>query len=539
MDHYPYHRLASDIDTGTPRAITAVVEERRLRPFPAVDFVLSVQGGLPDSLGINTVLWRTGLYSPRDSLQRLPYLPGDTITVIGRIRWPRGQRNPHGFNELAYLWSRGIDARVVGLAQVPHWRPYTGLSLNRTVDAMRSRISGQLEGWMGDLSPLASALILGDRGNLDAAFVARTRAIGVAHILAVSGLHVGFIAVLLVALLRPWPISRLLKAGLAVLLLMGYLLLTGSPPSVMRAVIMVSLYLLGRASDRSVSTWNILSAAAILSLMIHPRSLLTPGFQLSFTAVAGIVAFHPYLKEALAASRWGSAIVANSAGRYIAGLMMMTIGAQLGSLPVTLAWFHQLPLMGVVANLIIVPLAGFGITALFIALLSSMISPLIAGIFGSAAWALFTIMTRAIDILARGPVPLLVTGAISWGSAIIIVVGVIFLPWLIWGRWRTRRFRLAAAILLAINLNLWPNVFAAKRLTVTILDVGQGDAIHIATPDGTHILVDAGPRYEEWDAGQMIVLPYLLGQGVTRLDLIAISHAHADHAGGLLSLLEL
>ena len=224
--------------------------------------------------------------------------------------------------------------------------------------------------------------------------------------------------------------------------------------------------------------------------------------------------------------------------RFLTGLMIMTIAAQLGSLPVVLHWFYQLPLLGIVANLLVVPLAGLAITSASVALLLDPLLPALAGLVGSLAGLFLAGMQWIVAALAAGPVPLMITGRPPVWVTVAMAAILVALPAILRKQPGRRAFRLALLALLPFTLWAWQGALRSPHLEITVLDVGQGDAIHVALPDGRHLLLDAGPRQEEWDAGRMIVLPYLTAAGVSTLELAIISHPHADHAGGLEALLE-
>ena len=532
---HPRLQTHEPLDLGHPYPIRAVVNQRQDRGS-SIDFILEVEPARSHS--IRRILWRAAITQPGDSSVAPPYAPGDTVKIVSRLRWPRGRRNPHGFDEQTYLWTRTIDARTVGPVQIVDWHPAAGPTLGRTLWDLRQGITGRLQAWTGDQAPLARALLLGDRGGLDAEFQAQARLIGVAHVLAVSGLHVGFIAALLLGIFKLLPIPAGVRATFVILMLVGYVALTGSPPSVDRAVIMASLYLWGRSIRRSVNPWNMLAAAALISLLLDPRSLFTPGFQLSFAAVAGIIAFYPRIRAALAATATGTFMLDRHPLRFLTGLMIMTIAAQLGSLPVVLHWFYQLPLLGILANLLVVPLAGLAITSASVALLLDPLLPALAGLAGSLAGLFLAGMQWIVAALAAGPVPLMITGRPPVWVTVAMAAILVALPAILRMQPGRRAFRLALLALLPFTLWAWQGALRSPRLEITVLDVGQGDAIHVALPDGRHLLLDAGPRQEEWDAGRMIVLPYLTAAGVSTLELAIISHPHADHAGGLEALLE-
>ncbi|MCH8328089.1 MAG: DNA internalization-related competence protein ComEC/Rec2, partial [Candidatus Marinimicrobia bacterium] len=528
------------INARLHRAFSVTVEEVRQRTY-SVDHLLRPLGDDLSALQIKKLLWRAApvdVPAYEDSVLLPRYGIGDTLDLVARLRRPRERRNPNGFSESLYLWTRQIDARTTGTVFVRQWRPASQPSPARILGDVRHSINGKLEVWAGARAGLAKALLLGDRSGLDWEFMARVQSIGVAHVMAVSGLHAGFIAAFVITLLRMLLLPTLARVVLTTIILILYAAVTGAPASVVRAVIMISLYLLGSALGRPGRNWNILGAAAMLGLMLDPRSLFTPGFALSFSAVAGIFAFHQPMLDAALDTRPGQWLSERPGGRAVTSLLLLTFAAQLGSLPVTLALFHGLPVMGFLANLLIVPVAGLAIFALLAALVSALVLPPLATTFGHAAWGLLSFVEISVDRLAALGTPQIVTGRPAGLVLALLAAILLLLPRLSSGGIRRAVGSWAVALLVLANGVIWTGAFSAPGLKVTFLDVGQGDAIHIATPDGRHILIDTGPRQQQWDAGRMIVAPYLRSKGITRLDLLVISHAHADHAGGLEAVLD-
>jgi competence protein ComEC len=320
--------------------------------------------------------------------------------------------------------------------------------------------------------------------------------------------------------------------------LAGYVLLTGAPPSVVRAAIMAGLYLWGRALQRRPNTWNILAAAAIISVLIDPRSQFTAGFQLSFTAVAAILYLLPRLQASLKETTIGEWLYAGMIRRFATDLALVSISAQLGTMPLQAIYFHVLPVYGLAANLLVVPLAGVAVAAGALALASAPLLGWVGGMFAQTAWLATTGIQFIITWLSTWPLGVVVTGQPGWPLPAGLIVVLLGLPRLFTGERRRRLFYLLAGGLLLANLALWPRVWATPQLRVTVLDVGQWDAIHLSMPGGEQLMIDFGPLTPRFDSGARVVGPYLKGLGITRLDGAAISHPHSDHIGGLPWLLE-
>ncbi len=521
-----------------PDLYMAVVRDVELRPETEM-VTMELTGGITDSLGTVNGIWRRKRDPQRSAAQEVHILPGDTLLLNCTLTRPPPARNPHGFDYRYYLWTRNIDVQVTKPVQIVAYHPREGWHLGRATTLTRRVIKQRLVEWLGSpQSDLMAGLLLGDKTNLDRETREQFQRSGVAHLLAVSGLHVGYIVLMLLALATMLRLSGWGRLILIIPFLMGYVLITGGPPSVVRAGIMAALYLWGRALQRQPAPWNLLAAAAIISVLIDPRSQFTPGFQLSFSAVAGILYLLPRLQTSLKLTRAGAWLYGNGIWRFIIDLALVSISAQLGTLPVQTLYFHVLPVWGLPANLLVVPLAGMAVATGALALVLVPLTGWIGMVFTQTAWLATSLIHWLVAQFSTLPPGVIVTGRPGWALLSGMVVVLLGLPWLFTGERRRRWFYLLGGGLLLANLALWPRLFSKHELRVTVLDVGQGDAIHLSLPGGEQLMVDFGPVTPRFDAGARVVAPYLRGQGITRLTSAIMTHPHNDHAGGLPALLE-
>ncbi|MEE9162978.1 MAG: DNA internalization-related competence protein ComEC/Rec2, partial [Candidatus Neomarinimicrobiota bacterium] len=525
------------LDRTQQHLITGVVRQVH-QASDRTQFTVQFLAGLPDSVAARRGLWRIYHMRRLPTRQEQALLPGDTVLVQGRLARPRGRRNPNGFDYRFYLWGRGIDLLIREPAQLLRVAPRQGLHVARAATVLRRRITARLDQWVGQpQAGLGVGLLLGDRGGIDEDFRRRMTDLGVGHILAVSGLHVGYIALILFAVARVLPLRRYGRLAVVSLGLLAYVLLTGAPPSVVRAAIMAFLFAWGTTLERPPSPWNLLGAAAIISVLIDPRVLFTASFQLSFAAVAGILHIGLRLRAWLRASPAGERLYRWRAARWGLDLALVSLGAQLGTLPVTLTLFHSFSIYALLANLFVVPLAGFAVLGGTLFLAGMAVWQPLGAIWAETLWLILSGLQGAVGLLSRLPQPQMIVGRPGALAVALILAGVAAFPFLFKPGPARLRLRLAAAVLVLANLFIWNGVFADRDLRVTFIDVGQGDAIHLALPDGRHLLVDAGAKSPGFDVGERVVWPYLKGQGIGRLYIAAISHPQADHMGGLPSLL--
>jgi competence protein ComEC len=383
--------------------------------------------------------------------------------------------------------------------------------------------------------PLAEALLLGRRERVDPVLRDRYARAGMAHLLAISGMHVGLIAGMLLLvgnLLRRlvW-LSRRAPVWIAIGGIVGYLLVIGAPPSAVRAGIMICLALLGLLLQRPFSPYSVVAAAALAILVARPMTLLEPGFQLSFAGVLGIL----LLREALF-TRLPESWRADGWRRYTAETTVVSAAAFIATAPAVVWHFGLISPVGLVSNLAAIPVMGLALAGLVAA-------AIVAPLFGPAGSLLALGTEAAFHLLGRIAEA---AAAVPYGHGFVprpqawvwLVGGVVFLLTAdAAGRLRSGVRWAAATGAALVVLGAAPAVAGIAgaphgSLELHFLDVGQGDAVAIRTPGDRWLLVDAGPATDRFDAGERRVLPFLRARGVRRLEGIILSHPHLDHIGG-------
>lgn len=451
---------------------------------------------------------------------RTRYRPGDVLSVTGLWEPPPPASNPGGFDYSHMLMADGIGAILRAEPGAVAYRG-TGSVPLRLINFVRSWLSGVYDRYAGEGAGLLQAMILGERWRLPDDIYTGFKETGMAHLLAISGLHVGFLAGCL------WWLFRRLRLGAkgAFFCLLGilpcYALLTGAGVSVLRATVMVLIVAGGRAVNRRPDLLNSLCVAGLCILAFRPLDILDVGFQLSFCALLGLILLMPLFRRLF---------------HFLPGkvndLLSMSLAAQLGVAPV-LAWhFHGIAPASLLANLLLIPLAGVFINLGFLLPLISWV-PLLPSVLG-----------RILDLLARLMLWLNDTAASLLGYRAVPSPGWVFLTGyylvmlFISGRrpaWARKRWCWGAgiAVFTAIILALTPVI--DDRFMVVFTDVGQGACVYVRTPDERHFLMDAGGNIYggDYDPGASRVAPFLLANGVGQLDLLAASHAHEDHIGGI------
>lgn len=411
--------------------------------------------------------------------------------------------------------------------------PWPAASLWRARSAVRAALEATLD---PRSAGMARALVLGDDGALDASTIAAVRDSGLLHVLAVSGLHVAILAGLLVsglqaALLRT-ALARRLEArrvacALGVPLALAYAAFAGGAPSAWRAAITAavawSLSALGRRPDALATT----CAAALLLGAATPTQAVRPAFLLSIAATVAIVT----------AARDGERAPARSLAQWTFDALRTSARATLATAPIILTCFGSMPVVGVLANLVLLPFGSVLLVQL------SALHALVATLtpLGGVTGPPFALCSEAFLVASAaigGAAPALVVPPLDRAQALVTCV---LCALALLGRSLRLRLALcalAALTLVGLELRLRHAEAPLGLLRVTFIDVGQGDATLIDLPDGRSMLIDAGGNPAGGpDPGERALLPLLVARRRARIDLAVLTHPHPDHYGGLRALL--
>lgn len=459
---------------------------------------------------------------------------GSIIETIIRIFPKSERRNPHDFDYSKWLerediFLQGSVEKIVGFRAVPEkniWRKIRS-SVYETIDRQ----------YQDDIQPVAKALLTGEKGDLsNEEKVAFSRS-GLSHIMAVSGLHVGFIAAPFWIFIPFFWKSRSGKwTGLIIFtsVLLLYAGITGFSASVSRATLMAWLLTYSRLFHKMSNSYNLMGVAALILMIIDPAQVFDVGFQLSFSAVFIILMIMPAATGLIPETyRY------RTSGKFI-GIILISAVVQAGLFPLLVYYFGEFSVIGPIANAMVIPLltaavpAGTGLL-LFSALTGITAEPLTKPVEWIFLWT-----RRVAGYLAEADVSYISISSeyitpsvfLIWFSGIIFVA-LIRIPQVKW----------KALILFLISLNLWfmirlsDNV-SGSPLRVTVLDVNQGDAIHIETPNEKHIFIDTGRWSPFSNSGNKILVPYLKWSGIKKIDAIFHSHPHSDHIGGTPALIQ-
>ncbi len=459
---------------------------------------------------------------------------GDKIQLYSKLREPPGERNPGEFNYKKYLAAQGVygivtvyrKQHLIKLSSPEHF------SFRKTIFGVKAKIQQTINSlYDGKPRTLMQGLLLGERGEIPYELKESFAKCGVIHALAISGLHVGYLLIIFFAIFGLLQIPGRWKIIFVLLSLLFYNLIVGFKPPIVRASLMASLFLFGRLLQRPVDIINIIAAAAVIILFINPLELFQASFQLSFAAILSIVLIYQKLKNLFEKNRLIRKLMQKKFGEYTITLFLVSLAAQLGTLPIVVYYFHRLPVVSILVNLLVIPAVGIVIAYGFASVLFGVICFPVGELFANTSSLCLRFLIWLIETVGRLDFASFEMIAISfWLIAVYYFFLWIFL------NLNKRRFQklLIFSVLVLGNILLWRSVLLSQNwLYVTFFDVGQGDAALVTFPNGENMLIDAGPNLLGFDAGEAFLVPYFKRQGIDEIQTLVLSHADNDHIGGM------
>ena len=462
---------------------------------------------------------------------------GECWSFLLRLKSPHGSLNPGTFDYEAWLFRQGIGATAT-VREAQRCDGQGAQVLRGGMDAVlraaeddggyavlkrRQSLVDRLDTWLPEHPALGlvAALTVGDTSKLTAADWDDFRLTGTTHLVAISGFNIAIVAGAAFFLLRwawsLWPPLCLRlpaqKAGLlgAAVFALGYALLAGFEPPVLRATIMLWILLAAAWLQRLGQPLRVLALAALLILLFDALALMAPGFWLSFGAVAAIFCVSTHR---LGAPGW----------LHMAVVVQLMLSVAL--IPLTLHFFHGASWATPLINLIVVPLFALLTPLLLLALTAAALWPAGGLPLLQLVAAALQGLREMLGLLAQQWPGMWISSSPPWPALLLALGGALLL-------FAPRGLPLRRLALLCFLPLHWPPQPAPREgFELTVLDVGQGLSVIVRTAQRT-LVFDAGPAFDEgFDAGESVVAPYLLGQGTHAVDRLVISHAHNDHGGG-------
>jgi len=536
------------------------------------DMVPEVHAG--DHVAVVVQAKRPQVFRDDGAFDRRAYLADHGVHLIGTLRSPELLQG-----ESAAHW--GVAVLIAG-------------ARHRLRDEADSLFAVQPQ-----VGAVLRAMLLGDRSFVERSEATDFQKTGVFHLLVVAGLHVGALVFFLVWLGRRFKLSPLWTAVATLVLLLAYVGIVEERPPVLRAALMTAIVLLGRLFFRRLDLLNSAALAALILLVANPLAVRDSSFQLTFLAIGCIAGLalpwldktvQPYARalrgwrdttrdmshepkaaqfriELRSVCRWISAHSPARLGNWMADgvvgglafslraweLLVITLVLQLGMLPLMAGDFHRITLDAPAVNLLAVPLMGLIVPLGFLTLGSGLLHTGIAKFFATPLSWLVLVLLRMVGWFAHfARWSYRIPGPPVW-LVVVFLVALLLLCCSVrvstlWGGWLWRASAaMTGAGALAIVLFPFSPRWSAGRLELTVLDVGQGDSLLVISPHGKTMLVDGGGGFTGFagheehggaDPGEEAVSPYLWSRGFQRLDVVALTHAHQDHIGGLAAVLE-
>lgn len=484
---------------------------------------------------------------------RMPdFRVGDILLAEVRLKIPRCSGNPGEVDRKARSFLEGTYVRGsvrdgqhlfrLGVAE--------GYRFERFVQEVRSDLAAFFE---KEPDPKARGLLrawfLGDRSGLTDALAEAFRSSGLAHLLAISGLHVGLVGLFTYRVLKlllkrsAWILLRFSVEKIAVLgclpVVLGYVLLVGAPMTAVRAATMFALFVGSLLLDRARAVWNSLAIAGLLILLWDPAALFSVSFLLSFTAVAGLLAagaaWKPIPPGGPSAEPGTLEWFWRRARARASRLFTATLVATIATAPLTAFTFNRITPLAVFANLVVVPVVGwlvipFGlVTAVAVLVCPPAAVPLLR--ITSAGTKC---VAAAAETCAQIPF-----ASLRVGTPSLLEMAMCYLAFFAWfgagtSPWRKR---IVWVSLIVFGFSVTSSILRNRsdpHLSITFLAVGQGDSMLVEFPEGKRMIVDGGlARKGYQDAGRSIVSPFLGQRRICRIDYMVASHGQADHYGGL------
>ena len=462
---------------------------------------------------------------------------GNYAAFTSTISRPKNTRNPYEFDYEKYLNDRGVSVLATAYStESIHVNHQVVSTFKNSIHEIRKYLDNKITTLHNQTTEgLLRGLILADRSGIDYNTNIDFMNAGVVHVLSVSGLHVGYIVIIFLFLFNRFNLYW--RVSLTIFGIFTYMIITGSEAPVFRSTIMASVILITPFLGRESSSYNTLSLAALIILLLNPVELFNPSFQLSFSAILALIIFFPMIKKIVDSRKYSSKFL-----NYFLLFLGSTFVAQIGTLPFTLSYFGRISLTSLAANFFVIPISGIIVGLGIVSLALSTVSFWLAGVYASCNEFLTYLLFLIVRFFGNPNYSFISIKQFTLYDSIIfyLSLGVLVSSWKKFQSIKAKvvfTFLFACLTFTAIQFDD-KELLSPNKLTIVGIDVGQGDAFLIKFPNGKTALVDAGDATLRFDNGKRVILPLLEKLGVDKIDYAFISHIDSDHYMGILSLIK-
>lgn len=448
-----------------------------------------------------------------------PLTVGTRIKGNGVVKNFSKSSNPGGFDERSYQYGKGNVFRIQKAEIDCYKKKY--LSIKAYLYQLRSYIGNVYAQLFPEAeASLACAMVLGERSHLDADTKLLYQRNGIAHLIAISGLHIAMLGGTIYHLFRKLFGSYCIAAGAGTVFIVLYGTMAGLSGATLRAVVMLIVSIGADVVGRKYDGITAVSVALFLMLLHNPAQMNQAGFLMSFGAVIGIAVIQPIWKE------WLPVHSAVLDGFFV------SISVQLVLIPILLYFFYEIPVYSIFLNLVVVPLMSILLFLLILSAVFGGMLPQLGMLSAKGAMCIFDLYRVLCEWSECLPFHTVCTGrpSVQW-----IILYYMILAVIIWaGYQKKRKMQMFGWLLLG---SLFGFFFLPGNLIVCMLDVGQGDGIYVRTPEHKHILIDGGSSSVS-KVGTYVLKNGIKYYGGATLDYVFVSHSDSDHYSGIRELLE-
>jgi len=456
----------------------------------------------------------------KESSGRFDY--ADKIKFKGYLNEPASKRNPGAFDYKNYLNRKRIYG-MVSLSKADQVETINkepgNIFFSKIIIPLRRWILGVFDKTLsGNQKALLSGFLLGQTRDIPKNIYNMFRDTGTLHLLAVSGSNVGLVILIIFYFLSLVRLPKLPVTFITLISIFIFSNLVNNEPPVVRAGIMASVALLGMLLYKDLNMINLVSFAALVILIFYPPVLFDVGFQLSFACVFGLVLIVPKLTQMV--SKYVDRSHKNL-WRWIIYPGLASLAVEISVIPFLAYYFNLVPLVTIVANLLIVPLAGLSIMLSCVTLFSAVFSHFLANIFSASNWLCLDITLRLTNFFSILPI-----AKLEMPSPSIFNITIYYLfVWLLLSPIAQKRKAIIFSLLIVGNIYAWKGPLSQGNdlLRLTFLDVGQGNSTVIQLPNNQTFLINAGGKWNNFDSGEYVVIPFLNKNGITKIDKLILT----------------